>query len=174
MIVTERLELIPATASIVNAALESPAALARTLSVLVPPTWPPEYLDAPSLEFILGRLGAGPEQESWWLHFVVLRAGDEPRTLIGSVGYCGPPTADGTVEVGYGIVSDRRRRGFASEAVHGLVARAFEQASVRRVIAHTYPSLTASIGVLQKCGFQLLPEEGPEPGVIRFELKAPA
>lgn len=170
LILTERLELIPATASIVGAALEGPAALAKTLGVEVPPSWPPEYLDPPSLAFILTRLGQGPEQADWWLHFVVLKAGDEPRTLIGSAGYCGPPTADGTVEVGYGIVSDRRRLGFASEAVRGLIAQAYTHPSVRRIIAHTLPSLAGSIGVLQKCGFRLLPEEGPEPGVIRFEL----
>lgn len=170
MIVTQRLELVPATALLVGAALESSAALAERLGAHVPPTWPPEYLDPPSLEFTLARLAGGPEQDGWWLHFVVLKAGEEARTLIGSAGYCGPPTPDGTVEVGYGIVSDRRRHGYASEIVRGLVAHAFAQAAVRRIIAHTLPSLTPSIGVLQKCGFQLLPEKGPEPGVIRFEL----
>jgi RimJ/RimL family protein N-acetyltransferase len=40
------------------------------------------------------------------------------------------------------------------------------------VIAETYPSLIASIGVLRKCGFQLV-GEGSEPRVIRFELTRP-
>jgi ribosomal-protein-alanine N-acetyltransferase len=167
MIATERLELIPATPELIRAALESSEALATALGACVPPTWPPEYLDPASLEFTLSRLAEGPEQEGWWLHFVVLKAGGEARTLIGSAGYCGPPAADGTVEVGYGIVRDRRRQGFACETVRGLLAHAFAQASVRRVIAHTLPELIPSIGILQKCGFQLSPEH-PAPGVIRF------
>jgi len=36
------------------------------------------------------------------------------------------------------------------------------------VIAETLPELTPSIGVLRKCGFELI-GEGSEPGVIRFE-----
>ena len=89
--------------------------------------------------------------------------------MIGSAGYKGPPTQDGTVEIGYDIVSDHRRRGYASESVRALVSRAFEQPRVRRVIAETLPELIGSIGVLRKCGFEPV-GEGSEPGVIRFEL----
>ena len=91
------------------------------------------------------------------------------RSLIGSAGYKGPPSADGSVEVGYGIVEDHRRRGYATEAAMGLVDRAFSVAEVGRVIAETLPELAGSIGVLHKCGFRLL-GAGSEPGVIRFEL----
>lgn len=76
---------------------------------------------------------------------------------------------DGTVEVGYGIVSDQRRRGFATEATSGLVKHALAQPGVRRIIAETLPELTASIGVLRKCGFYPA-ETGSEPGVLRFEF----
>ena len=166
MIVTKRLDLIPATPALTRAALEGDAALAAALGVTVPPTWPPEYLDAPALEFTLARLAEGPRQAGWWLHFVVLR---DERELIGSAGYAGPPSDDGSVEVGYGIVADRQRRGYASEAVRGMLVRAFAAEDVRRVVAHTLPELTPSIGVLRKCGFSLA-GSGAEPGTIRFEL----
>jgi [ribosomal protein S5]-alanine N-acetyltransferase len=169
MIQTVRLEIVPATPALVRAALDGHAALAKELAAAVPPSWPPEYLDADSLNFTLARFAEGVDQLGWWLHFVVLRPGIEPRTLIGSAGFCGRPTPNGDVEVGYGIVSDRRRQGFASEVVRGLVAHAFSYPSVRRVIAHTLPELTPSIGVLEKCGFQLV-AESPGPGVIRFAL----
>jgi RimJ/RimL family protein N-acetyltransferase len=71
--------------------------------------------------------------------------------------------------VGYAIVSDRRRQGYATEVVGGLVAHAFSHPAVRCVIADTLPDLTPSIGVLKKCGFHLT-EETPSPGVIRFAL----
>jgi RimJ/RimL family protein N-acetyltransferase len=166
---TERLEVIPATAPTVRAALGGAQALAATLGAVVPESWPPDYLDAPSLEFTLDRLAEGPEQAGWWLYFVALAAGENGRTLIGSAGYKGPPSPDGTVEVGYGIVADHRRRGYASEVTRALVSRAFAEPVVRRVVAETLPELTASIGVLRKCGFTLL-GKGSEPGVIRFEF----
>ena len=169
MIQTVRLEIVPATPALVHAALEGHIALATGLGAAVPSSWPPEYLDADSLNFTLARFAEGADQMGWWLHFVVLRSGIEPRTLIGSAGFCGRPTPDGSVEIGYGIVSDRRRQGFATEVVRGLVAHAFSYPSVRRVIAHTLPELTPSIGVLEKCGFELV-AESLTPGVIRFAL----
>ncbi len=169
MIVTERLELVPATPVTTRAALAGSSALAASLSATVPATWPPEYLDAPALLYTLARLAEGPDDAGWWLHFIALKDDDGSRALIGSGGYKGPPSDDGTVEVGYGIVSDRRRRGYGSEATRGLLANAFAVPRVRRAIAETLPELAPSIGVLEKCGFRLI-GEGSEPGVIRFEL----
>jgi RimJ/RimL family protein N-acetyltransferase len=169
VIVTERLELVPATPELVRAALAGPRDLAAGLRASVPSTWPPEYLDAPSLTYTLDRLAEGSESAGWWLYFVVLKGAAGSKTLIGSGGYKGPPSPDGTVEVGYGIVSDYRRRGYASEVTRGLLARAFAVQAVHRAIAETLPELTPSIGVLEKCGFRLI-GEGSEPGVIRFEL----
>jgi len=123
----------------------------------------------PTRRAILARLTEGAQQAGWWLHFVVLTHGATGRTLIGSAGYKGPPTPDGTVEVGYGIVRDHQRQGYASETVQGLLAHAFAVPAVQRVIAETLPALTPSIGVLRKCHFRLI-GDGSEPGVIRFEL----
>lgn len=169
MIATERLELVPATVALARASLESSEALAAHLDVVVPDTWPPEFLDPPALEFTLDRLAEGARQAGWWLHFVVLTRGARGRTLIGSAGYKGPPSPDGTVEVGYGIVRDHQRQGYASETVRALLEHAFAVPAVHRVIAETFPELTPSIGVLRKCGFRLV-GDGSEPGVIRFEI----
>jgi ribosomal-protein-alanine N-acetyltransferase len=73
------------------------------------------------------------------------------------------------VEVGYGIVRDQHRHGYASEAAGGLLARAFASPDVTRVTAETYPELVGSIGVLRRCGFRFI-GEGSEPGVIRYEI----
>jgi RimJ/RimL family protein N-acetyltransferase len=169
MIATERLELMPATPELTQAALSGSATLAAALGAAVPESWPPEFLDPPALEFTLDRLKEGPEQAGWWLHFVVLPRSELGRLLIGSAGYKGPPDGSGQVEIGYGIVRDRQRRGYASEAARGLLARAFIEPRVDRVIAETLPELTGSIGVLTKCGFRVI-GEGSEPGVIRYQL----
>jgi RimJ/RimL family protein N-acetyltransferase len=169
VIETERLELIPATPEQVRAALRGATPLGAALGAAVPETWPPEFLDDPAFEYTLARLLEGPPQTGWWLHFILRKDAAGGRTLIGSAGYKGPPSDDGTVEVGYGIVRDQHRRGYASEAVRGLLAHAFAEPSVQRVIAETYPELTGSLGVLRTCGFSLI-GDGSEPGVIRFAL----
>jgi RimJ/RimL family protein N-acetyltransferase len=169
VIATERLELIPATVELTCAALEGHPGLGALLRASVPATWPPDFLDSAALQFIMEKLQNRPEQAGWWLHFVLLRGGEGGRTLIGSAGYKGPPATDGTVEVGYGIVRDHRMRGFATEAVRGLLAHAFAFPAVRRVVAETLPELAASIGVLRKCGFRHI-GQGSEAGAIRFEL----
>jgi RimJ/RimL family protein N-acetyltransferase len=168
-VVTERLDLIPGTPATMRAALDGEAALASALGAVVPASWPPEFLDPPALEWTLARLEEAPAARNWYLHFIVLRDTPEGRTLIGTAGYKGPPGAEGTVEVGYGIVRDQHRRGYASETVRGLLANAFARPAVRRVIAETYPELVGSIGVLRTCGFRHI-GEGSEPGVIRYEL----
>jgi RimJ/RimL family protein N-acetyltransferase len=115
-------------------------------------------------------MSRGPEQEGWWLQFVILTNAAAGRILVGSAGYKGPPGDDGTVEVGYGIVSDHQRQGFASEATRGLLAHAFARPAVKRVIAETFPDMTSSIGVLTRCGFRYI-GRGSEPGVLRYERR---
>ncbi|GAC1614404.1 MAG: hypothetical protein NVS4B3_28730 [Gemmatimonadaceae bacterium] len=169
-IATARLELVPATRELTLAALEGSGALAASLGAVVPSSWPPEFLDTDALKYSLARITESQHNVGWGLHFVVLIVTDADRTLIGSAGYKGPPSADGTVEIGYGIVRDHRRRGYASEAVRGLLGRAFEVPGVTRVIAETYPHLAGSIGVLRTCGFRLV-DGGSEPGVMRLEVR---
>lgn len=165
MIVTPRLNLVPATPPLIHAALDGRARLANALGASVPETWPHEFLDDAAFRFVLRRLEEHPEDAGWWFHFVIARAG---HSLVGSAGYKGPPV-NRTMEVGYGIVSDQRRQGYASESVRGLLGHAFARSDVDRVIAETYPSLIGSIGVLRVCGFRGI-EGGSEPEVIRFEI----
>src|SRR4051812_43389299 len=119
MIITERLELIPASIELTQAALEGKSALQKAVAAQVPESWPPEYLDTAALQFTLERLEEGAEQSDWWLYFVVRTDPKPGRVLIGGVGYKGPPSTHGEVEVGYGIVREHQRMGYASEAVRG-------------------------------------------------------
>ena len=173
VIATERLDLVPATPRLLRAALGPREGLAAALEVRVPESWPPQYLDAAAIEFTLARLEEGERHAGWWMYFILLREPDGGRTLVGSGGYAGPPAPDGSVEVGYGIVTDHQRRGYASEAVRGLVRRAFARPEIGKVTAQTLPELAPSIGVLLKCGFRRA-GAGADPGAIRFDLERPA
>jgi [ribosomal protein S5]-alanine N-acetyltransferase len=72
--------------------------------------------------------------------------------VIAEVGFHGPPDRSGWVEIGYRVVEACRRRGFAEEAVTGLL----EWASRRAVIgvkASTRPGNIESATLLRKLGF---------------------
>lgn len=167
---TERLQLVPATIDTLHAELVNPARLAAIARMDVSPEWPPELYDRDPIIYTLERLEAAPDEEGWWMYYFVRKAtlAVDPL-MLGCGGYKGPPSADGTVEIGYSIVPEERCRGYATEAARGLIHHAFEDDAVRQVIAETLPSLRASIRVLEKCGFRLA-GAGSEEGVIRYEL----
>ena len=96
-----------------------------------------------------GRLGYGP-----WV--VVLRY---ESMVVGSAGFQGTPTDDGTIELGFGIREEFRKRGFATEAAASLLAWGFAQPSVRAVIATCERANTPSIRVLQQIGMSLVGED---------------
>jgi RimJ/RimL family protein N-acetyltransferase len=167
MIITPRLALIPATVALLEAELRSKEEIEPLLGARVPDSWPPQFYDQAAVRFALRAIQNSPGSEAWWFHYFVLR-GSAGDTLVGAGGYKGPP-ADAVVEIGYSILPDYQRRGFASEAAGGLIAHAFSHAAVERVRAETLPELTASIGVLRTCRFALV-GPGSEPGVVRYEL----
>lgn len=169
MISTERLDLVQASIPTIRAAIEDTERLGTLLDARVPDTWPPDLLDEPALRWTLDKVRDDANDPCWFMYWIVLR-GDPARTLIGVAGYKGHPSPDGTVEVGYGVVYDHQRRGYATEATLALVRNAFADEKVNRVIAETLPSLEASIAVLAKCGFTFI-GDGSERGVIRYERR---
>lgn len=172
MIETSRMMLVPATRESLEAELESPSRLAEVARMDVSGEWPPELYDRDPIEFTLRKLEASPEEKEWWLYYFLLKQPRGAGLAIGCGGYKGPPDAEGTVEIGYSMVPEYRRQGYATEAARALAEAAFRHPSVTRVTAETLPTLTASIGVLEKCGFRFI-GPGSEEGVIRYELRRP-
>jgi RimJ/RimL family protein N-acetyltransferase len=152
---TARLDLTVATEKALRAELESPTALAEALDAFVPAGWPPEFYDADAVNYSLQWLLKHPSEANWGFYYFLERAADiGRRVLVGAGGFKGPPDPDGLVEVGYSIVPERYRRGYATEATRGLLAFAFADPRVRTVIGQTITTLQASIGVLEKAGFR--------------------
>ncbi|MGH8005003.1 MAG: GNAT family N-acetyltransferase [Limisphaerales bacterium] len=169
-ITTERLELFPGTVELLSAELEGLGAFRQKLGVEVPETWPPDLYDRPAIEFIANYLKENADASGWGPWYLVLRNNEgKPETLVGTCGYKGKPLSDGTVEIGYSVLAEYQRKGYAAEAARALVDRAFSHPAVTRVIAETFPELIPSIRVLEKNGFVLI-GEGSEPGVIRYTL----
>lgn len=73
--------------------------------------------------------------------------------------------------MGYGVVVEHQRRGYATEATQGLIEFAFSN-GVKQVVAETYPELLASIGVMTRCGMRFI-GPGSEERVIRYGIDRP-
>jgi [ribosomal protein S5]-alanine N-acetyltransferase len=166
---TPRLRLVRATPAHLRAELESREAFRAALGVEVAPSWPPELYDADAIRWTLAWLEANPDDTRWGFYYIV--EADRP-TVIGAGGYKGAPDDAGTIEIGYGIVPERRRRGYAREAVDGWLAHAFEDRRVRRVIAHTLAHLDPSIAVLRSAGFRFVGQgnDPSEPSAVQYEI----
>lgn len=164
---TPRLRLVPATGALIAAELDGLSKLASFLNADIPSDWPPEHHDTDTLKF-WGDALKQPDAAGWWLHYVLLTS-PHRATLVGSVGYKGPP-AKGVVEIGYSVVPSYRRQGLASEACRALIESAWDRGA-DMVIAHTIEGLEPSIGVLRNLGFA--PADPLEPGAIAFALRRP-
>jgi RimJ/RimL family protein N-acetyltransferase len=167
---TERLQLVAVTLEFARAELADPRRLEKLLRAHVPPSWPPPLNDERSLRWTIDFLAANPQGVGWGAWYFLHREHAELR-LIGQGGFAGLPR-DGAVEIGYAIVPECHRFGFAPEAVRALVAWAFTHPEVLRVTAQTLPALVPSIRVLEKCGFAPA-GPGDDAGAIRFVLERP-
>jgi RimJ/RimL family protein N-acetyltransferase len=97
-----------------------------------------------------------PEDAGWWTYLIVHR---QDARLIGTCGYKGAPSVDGTVEIGYEIAERYQNQGLATEAAGALTDFAFRQSGVRAVMAQTLAEENASVRVLRKLGFQYVGEK---------------
>lgn len=80
------------------------------------------------------------------------------NTLIGLGGYAGPPTSDGSVEIGYSIAPSYQRQGLATELTLALVDFALANPGVSRVLAHTLPGRMHRHACWKKPGSQFSPK----------------
>jgi ribosomal-protein-alanine N-acetyltransferase len=167
---TAHLELIAATVAHLDAEIAGPEALGALLGVAVPEGWPPGDYDRNAMEFCRAQLeAAGESAVGWYNWYAMAVAADGRRNLlVAGAGYLGPPADDGSVEIGYSVVPAARRRGYATELVEFLAARAFKFHPVQTVVAHTLDANASSAGVLLRCGF-VRAGPGALAGTIRYE-----
>ncbi len=147
-IITNRLLLIPFTTELIDAAIANDKIEMQNLGLLPTNEWPESDL-IEALPFFRDLINAnGINGFNSWLI-------SEPtgREIIGSAGFIGNPDDNGNVEIGFGIVPSKRRNGYCSEAVSELIHWAFENDSVKAIIAHCNFDNEISEKVLIKCGF---------------------
>jgi [ribosomal protein S5]-alanine N-acetyltransferase len=149
-VTTPRLYLIAATATLARADASDRLRFAALLQSEIPPSWPPSVL-AEVQEYFAEQLENGFALPSWWSWYAIAREG---RILIGSGGLAGQPDSNGTVTLGYSITPGFEGKGYATEMVAGLLHWMAGTGRVKRVHATTFDRHTASVRILEKCGFE--------------------
>jgi RimJ/RimL family protein N-acetyltransferase len=80
--------------------------------------------------------------------------------VIGAAGFLGGPDDTGAVRVGYGLAESARGRGYATEALSGLLQWARGQDGLTCVLADTTRTNVASQHVMQRAGMHRIGEDG--------------
>jgi RimJ/RimL family protein N-acetyltransferase len=98
---------------------------------------------------------ADPAVIPWFPRALLLRKGVErPEPIVvGHAGFHGPPDEGGRVEMGYTVIAEHRRRGFAEEAVRALMGWAASERGVTRFRASVGPWNAPSLNLVRKLGF---------------------
>ena len=158
---TPRFDLVPVELPVLEALLDGDVARAREVA--------PFALDATTfagddhvMRLRRDQLRADPSELPWLLRAVVDR---ESGRVVGRIGFHAPPV-DGTVEVGYVVAPEWRRRGVAVEVTSAMLDLA-RAAGVRRCLASFSPGNAGSRAVLARLGFVRVGEQvdevdGPE------------
>jgi len=152
---SERLELVWLSPQLIEALLEGQREeTARLGGFAIAAAFPDEH-DRRFLALRLRQTKEDPDRGPWYVRAIVLPG--EQREMIGHIGFHGPPGVNSrrdpeAVEVGYTIFPDHRRRGFATEAVRGLIAAASAQ-GVRCFIASVGPENEPSLAIMRRLGF---------------------
>jgi ribosomal-protein-alanine N-acetyltransferase len=84
----------------------------------------------------------------------------QSRTIVAELGFKGPPTSSGHVEIGYGTMPAMQGKGYMTEAVKGILQWAASRPDISAVLAETHIDNTPSIRVVQKNGFQQFEKRG--------------
>ena len=173
---TTRLELGPLSPRFLEAIVGGRRDGAQAeIGLELPPWWPDRH-DLGFLKLRLGQVTKDPTREEWLPRSIALR-GPTPA-LIGHIGFHGPPGVNGqqrpgALEVGYTVFEPFRRRGYATEAVEGILGWAQAEHGVRHFIASVGPENVPSLALVRRLGFgqtgtQWDDEDGEE---LVFELE---
>lgn len=157
---TERLELIPLSLSMLKMMYKSVPSLENELDIT--------YRGEPVEGFMYDYLGdqiniieQHPESVMYNAFWLIVRKSD--RVAVGSAAYKGMPGSDGRIEIGYGLGASYEHMGYMTEAVKAMCGWALSQDTVSGVIAQTdsEPDGLPSQRVLSRCGFKRISCDPP-------------
>ncbi len=152
-----RLDLTPLPAAAAAALPDDRATAARLLGATLPDSWP----QADLLDVLPMQAAAEPDKERFEVWLMIER---ETVTVVGDIGFHGAPE-DGRIEIGFSVIPDRRRRGYATEAAGALGDWVLDEPGVQEVVARSEVVNEASARTLTAAGFIRVDERA---GVINW------
>ena len=141
----ERIMVTPLPAVAAAALPGDRPAASRLIGATLPEDWPQVDL----LDVLPMQAATTPENEAFGVWLMIEH---DTNTVVGDIGFMGPPD-DGSVEIGFSVIPDRRRRGYASDAAERLVVWAFRQPGISVVVARSDADNIASARTLAATGF---------------------
>jgi len=147
---TTRLILVPITLEIIRDLLKNSTSELKKLSLKTDENWPTndtkDILPIICKEFEKYIVPTGFE-----IWMIVNR---DNMQVIGDIGFKGQPDNEGEVEIGYGLISEERGKGYGYEALEAMVKWAFSQEKVKVVKADCLIANYPSIKILEKVGMK--------------------
>lgn len=95
-----------------------------------------------------------------WVARAVLAEPDD--VVVGYAGYHGPPDETGMVEIGYTVLPEHRRKGYARAILRALIRRGVAEPDVNVVRVTISPDNLASLATIAGIGFVYIGEQWDE------------
>lgn len=146
---TRRLTLIPYTIPLCEAILKDDFSALYKLGLKKGRSWPDaDVIDTlPRIINNLSKVPAPTGFESW----MIIKS--DTLEIIGDAGFKGLDLHTGIIDLGYGIIKEERKKGYAYEAVDALITWAFSAEFITEITASCLVKNTASINLLRKANF---------------------
>jgi [ribosomal protein S5]-alanine N-acetyltransferase len=131
---------------------------------------PPEFLDDERLwRLRLGQVREDAAMEPWLPRAIV----DRPSgAVVGHAGFHGPPNAAAMVEVGYVVLPEHRRRGYARATLAELITFAAANGA-RTIRASIAPDNEPSRALAEGQGFRHVGEQWDEEDGLELVFERP-
>ncbi|POR24155.1 GNAT family N-acetyltransferase [Flavobacterium columnare] len=154
-LITERLILIPFTIEICRNILNKDYKDLEVLNLKRGKSWPDtDVLDTlPRIINNLNKVEYPTGYESW----MIIKK--DTLEIIGDLGFKGFNNEEGNVDLGYGIIKEERRKGYAAEAVSEIIKWAFSNKIVKEITANCLTENISSINLLNKFKFRQVKTE---------------
>ncbi|MDN3672400.1 GNAT family N-acetyltransferase [Flavobacterium branchiarum] len=161
---TERLLLIPFTIQICKNVLNDDYSDLERLNLKKGKSWPDNDVieTLPRIITNLLKVTAPTGFESW----MIIKK--DTSEIIGDLGFKGFNPKGNNIDLGYGIIKEERRKGFAEEAVKEIINWAFSNEIIKEITASCLTENTSSINLLTKFNFSQLKTEN---GMIYWSLE---
>jgi len=116
----------------------------------------------------IAQLQRDPTAQEW-----IARAAVEHDTVVGHVGFHGPPDELGMVEVAYSVEPGLRRRGYATKMLDAALTWAYADPEVAVVRATVSPDNLASLATLAAFRFELVGDQWDEEDGLELVYELP-